>query len=767
MPQERRDPKDCHPYLSLLPQLGSRACQILLLFWISIAAPSAALAQEYVDLAEPSSILISASIIDSKGGVEKEAALPSDILELRIDITEPSSLNTMRLSANGKVTMLPRASLMQDDGTPKRIEVVLWLDPRHFSLHSGRHGLLALHPAKSATGQYVVHALSASGLEDISTSNLKFQLREKAPLNETSAVGILLLSDNELIADFSLPLTVSKVHAALSEATVDSPFRPKTAPGVPSDDAVLTLIELHEKKYVQLTFACASGMESWRVASGRYSLQDWPKYVDDMIEAGADLAPTAAVFSEVLFPTGLACGSDCSAATSLFRGWARRAANLELPPNLTVQTLPIEQDEEFAPVLMPVGMLPIAEEDVNLSLPESLQPELMSLSTTDLMLHDEGLAEEFDILGEEVAVTVTNLQDPADLNSQADQLITATLGSVESRVLQDQSSPSALSELLDPVNSELDHNELVFPMVDPVVQQVSQDDHLQSPGRVEETGANTTEMQDPADPEFEVNQNIVTVRDPAARETVLPTGTGDATAYLAYNVVAHVPLHRVTTAPSSGACANAWTVLLPPDVKDSRGGLDDAREQMRVLLNIWSVLSDNWRASGSQPLFQYARSLVPLRTEELQRSKRTSSWLMVSHYNNAVGMVEMPRENGRGAMDQLVAGQLKRKLAPPGVVLLLACQTAVPGANMFLARLIENGASTLISTSARLPGAIAGQFATTFIGVLGEAGPDGISVADAFHETLRRLPLESQVAVPRFVLAGDPNVRLCAPPLVR
>jgi hypothetical protein len=683
-------------------------CKLKRSFFCLAISTSAALAQSPSELAPPPNILISASVTDITDitGAEKETARPGAELGLRVAFAEASSAS----SANGRVYLLSRTSLFQNDGTPKRLEVVVWLDPRHFSIRSNRHGLLAIDPSQSIFDRHVVRALPDPGdaNEASPTNQLRLILRDAAPRNETSTVGILLLGNNELIADFSLPLTVTEGHTAPSGATVNSPFRPKTPPENFSDDnGVLTLIELHQG-YVQLTFACSFGMRSWRVVNDD-SLKDWPKYVDVGI-AEAELETAASTFSGLLFPADLRCHSGCASAASLFNVWARHAANVEPPPSLTVQTLPLGKDETFAPVLMPAGVLPISDEAEELLLPEE---------------QNEFANEEAFATPAEVTVPDPALPPELASGSAVDPLLEASGFSGE----RDATAGEAVAI----------------------------------------AGA----LKDPADPEFEVNRPIAMTMDPVAPHVSqggplpLPDGSGHdehATGYLAYKVVTHLPLHRFTATVPSKACAGAWSILVPPDIEDPDGGLDEAREQMRVLLDIWDNRKDT-NVRGSELPFQYERSLTPLKTKEPQSARLTNAWLIVSHYNSSYGVLRMPRASGK---PQTVGGdELRRKLAPPGVVLLLACQTAVPATNTFLTHLIANGASTLISTSALLPGKVAGEFATAFMGVLGEAGPAGIYVVDAFRETLRRLPDKSQYAVPRFVLAGDPYVRLCAPPLVR
>jgi hypothetical protein len=666
------------------------------LYCAAISGSACALAQSASEPIALSSILISASIT----GPDRKTSRSGAPLGLRVDLAETSSADALSSSAKGTMYTLPRASLFQEDGTtPKRIEVVVWLDPRHFSLKSGRHGLLALDSGRSVAGHYDIVALSDTGDVNEGAPKLRLYLRKAAPSNETSTVGILLLADDEPIADLSLPLKVTQGQIAPSQATSYSPFRPNTLPGNPSDNGALTLIELHDGE-VQLTFVCAEGMRSWRVVNNR-PLRDWPKYVDEGI-AEAALTTAASTFRDVLFPTGSRCKTGCTAAAALFNTWARRAASAESPPTLTVRTLPLGKDETFAPVLMPVGVLPVTNEVEQLALPDdisneeslatpadatplpdpALQPELMGASASDPLLKVGALSDELEARGEEAVAISADLQDPANPESEANAI--------------------AL-------------------VIDPVAAQKSQVHALPSSVDIEKED------------------------DPAPD-------------YLAYKLLSIVPLQGATASAASGACANSWSVLLPPDVKDPDGGLDAAREQMRVLL-------DMWQAMPPQPSFQYKRSLRPHLTRDARPEGLTGAWLIVSHYNNAIGFLKMPSIDG--SSQEVNEEQLKRKLASPGVVVLLACETAVPATHTFLRKLIDNGAVTLIATSALLPGRVAGQFATAFIGVLGEAGTAGISVADAFWETLKRLPPQSQYAVPRFILAGDPNVRLCAPPLVR
>jgi hypothetical protein len=661
------------------------ALKYFLCFFLGLSCSAVGLAQAPTGQAAAPTIVISASITRANGHAAGEGTQDTPFW-LSVDLAEAASPSAMPAPAtSGQYTLL-RASLFHDDETPKRIEVVVWLDPRHFSLNSHRHGLLVPNAAQGILGHHDVFVLPSPGHADADTQTtpMRLYLRSKAPPNEISTVGVILLADDELIADLALPLEVISPQGKRSDAVVSSPLRPVSSPlrpegqpGNRSDDGVLTIIELHPAK-VQLTFAAAGSMRSWRVFAvdahnKELELRDWPKYVGDEI-VDVDLSMAASTFSGLLFPTDASCEGDCAGAASLFNAWARRAAAAEVPPTLTVQMLPFGEDRTFAPMVMPVGILPIAPAAVP---PDpALQPEWLS----------------------------------ADI---AGSLLNASAGTTD------------------------------------------------VPSAKEDQGAAAGPLKDPADPQFTTNQNIGMVMDPVAAPAAgggssspPDTGAGDeeATRYLAYKVIAHSPLHRYLV-PVTGACAGAWLVLLPPDVPDPHGrGLDNARAEMHELLN-------TWKPGSSQPGLRYERSLSPLmETKEIDRA-----WLIVSHFNDKYGALEMPR--AKGGMEGVTKDTLRRKLAPPGVAVLLACQTAVPAT--FLASLLSHGVSTLIATSALLPGEVAGQFATAFMGVLGEAGAAGIATADAFRESLKRLPHNSQQYVPRFVLAGDPNVRLCAPPLVR
>jgi hypothetical protein len=277
--------------------------------------------------------------------------------------------------------------------------------------------------------------------------------------------------------------------------------------------------------------------------------------------------------------------------------------------------------------------------------------------------------------------------------------------------------------------------------------------------------------EDPADPDLAINQTIYTVIDPVTlqasrlyplQESLNIEENESPAGFLTYNVVASVPARR-PTATAASSCIDTWTIILPsPDIKTAKikdprdSALILALEHLQTLLNIWEGAKNR---KSEMPPFQYEFSLDLLKKSEPALERRTGAWLILSHYDN--GSLRMPFGN----RIQSVGEDLKRELTPPGVVLLLACETAVPAPHSFLANLFDRGTtSALISTMAPLPGITAGEFVTAFIGVLGEAGPDGITVADAFRTALQRIPQET---VPLFVLAGDPNVRLCAPPLVR
>jgi hypothetical protein len=736
-------------------------CSLLAGLWLSGATINLAQASESTPMSP--SVRVSVSLTNVTGG-GRVVAKPGEKLGLRVEFTEYSDVNVAQTPLDNRAYVLPRLSLFKSDGkTLKRIEVVAWLDPRHFSLYSDRHGLLVFDPAQSIAGQRMVFALPRPGdaNEDNPLNKMRLILRGAAPLGEISTVGILLLADQTLIADFSLPLMVAEKPAGLTDTIVDSPFRPKTPPGHLSVDGVLTLVELHEGN-VQLTFSCASGMKSWRVTSFR-PLKDWPKYVDQEIEAGDELQASAATFSGVLFPTDSLCSGDCSGASSLFKSWARHAADDELPPSLTVQSLPLEKDEAFAPVLMPIGMLSIKTIGENHDLPEE-QSELTGEEASKV--DEPHLDPTLQPNESEGMLATTNvlalLQDPADPLFEINWRDANVGEPAELYEAREHSSAAPLTTAVvdpeDPADQNIEINQPLIVRIDPVAQDSPQ-----------------VEVVDPADLKSEINKPATILMDPVGlpstydNDFLLPGSVrADKRDYLAYNVFVHIPIRRFPLAAKEGGCASGWSVMLPPPVADPLGGLDGAKEQMQVLIdNVWDpgIWPEIW-TWRSRPLFQISRSLAPLRTPELP-SRRTGGWLIVSHYDNNAGMLRMPNANGDGKMEEIVADQLLRKLASPGVVVLLACQIAVPGPHSFLSHLIENGTLTLISNSAKIPGVIAGQFATAFIGVLGEAGPAGIAVEEAFWEALRRLPKNSQYAVPRFFLAGDPTVRLCAPPLVR
>jgi hypothetical protein len=573
-----------------------------------------------------------------------------------------------------------------------------------------------------------------------------------APLNETSTVGVLLLADDELLADFSLPLTVIKEPAVppeKREMETDSLFRPRTLPVNPSDDGVLTAIEVHEGGHVQLTFACAEGIRSWRVMD-EYPLKDWPLYVDRQITANYPPGEVADKFGKILFPENedRHCETgNCAAAASLFDSWTRRVANAKRPPTLLVQALPFGKDASLTPVMLPVGVLRVPSELVDQ--PEALRAEALAAAP-------DGTPP--------TPTSPEPVSEPALENSRLDDLSASSAGEA-----------SGTADVQDPADPDFEVNRYL-PVLDLAAPRLGGP----APAGPPADGVGSTPVlaaqQDPADPDFEINRDIYTVLDPIAPQAsrIYPLQSSDGVegdertpSYLAYNVVASVPHHKPIAA-AARSCVDAWTILLPPpevETAEKRNPKDSAlimaRGQMRTLLNIWGTLARDWKAR--LPTFQYALSLAPLNESEPKQEKRTGAWLILSHYDN--GSLRMPVGND---LVQSVGENPKRELAPPGVVLLLACETAVPAPHSFLASLIDKGkASALISSMAPLPGDAAGQFVTAFIGVLGEAGPDGISVADAFRAALRRLPQYLQDTVPRFVLAGDPSVRLCAPPLVR
>jgi hypothetical protein len=648
----------------------------------------------------PENLTAQSSIIQLTASIAGTGRTPGTQLGINLQLSDAQSKTFEGAALTSNTKVVPRSHLFHEDGTLKSIEIVAWLNPRYFSLYSQRHGTLTLdNPAVLALPDPSVEA-------DDTHKRLKIFISKSAPVNEPTSIGLLIFAGNMLVADLSLALTITtKPSSTLTETAPTSPFHPSTQPGASLYDGVLSLIELHSG-HVQLTFASASDMRSWRVAND-LSLSEWPGYADRLINQ-TELKTAASNLRNFLFPDDSRCesGNDsCAAAAALFDDWAAEAGKQEPPPILVVQTLPMGKDETFTPLLMPLGILPIPREPKDPLTPEGIE----------------------------------HLSDTCSPSTTIDT------------PLPDQKPEQSPRVGCSP-------NSIVRP-----------ENLAEEPNTLEKPTITKDDLTDPADPNLEINRSLTGVRDPAAPQGADTDSSIAAnevendendTGYLAYKVLPSLPLYRSKPNASYEICANVWSIMVPPDVTDPLGGLDAAREKMGALLRKW----DSWKELPIKPLHQYERSLSPIESNE-SKGKQANVWLILSHYDFSVSALKMPRKNG--TFHSVGEGQVKRELSTPGIVFLLACETGVPATNSFLKRLITNGASTIISTNALLPGAVAGQFTTALMAVLEESGPAGVSAGDAFRKALKRLPKDMQQIVPRFVIAGDLNVRLCAPSLTR
>jgi hypothetical protein len=240
----------------------------------------------------------------------------------------------------------------------------------------------------------------------------------------------------------------------------------------------------------------------------------------------------------------------------------------------------------------------------------------------------------------------------------------------------------------------------------------------------------------------------------------LPGGSKD---FLGFSVNIEAPLELQDYSVQS-KCISDWVLLVPP-ASEKSGELADARDYANAAGWIDLMTKSCPDCTYSDPA-KFSDWLLG-NTQPLPPTDSQALVVLSQYRNNRLffdGTVDNP--------PSVPSGSIRRKFPTPSFAVLDACGTAAPGGSEFIRALNAHGVSSLVATSAAIPGPLGGHFLRIFMELL-KNHPD-YTVSRARFEAVRALsevhwtnahnedqPFGAQAL--EFSLVGNGSLRLCLP----
>lgn len=193
-------------------------------------------------------------------------------------------------------------------------------------------------------------------------------------------------------------------------------------------------------------------------------------------------------------------------------------------------------------------------------------------------------------------------------------------------------------------------------------------------------------------------------------------------------------------------CIADWVMVLPPNAAGTLPELTTARHEFQE----WTGLCPGPRCKED---FAEFRKWIGAAGPE----PTSTALLILAHHTRAgVSFDQLNTMSEQGVV---------RSFQEPSVAVLNACGTAGPGAYEFVRKLSAKGVSAIIAPVTEVDAEMAGRYTSVLAATLAKHKDEpAYTLSHAHLETLRSLDSKYGSLALTFVLLGNGNLRLCAPP---